>query len=143
MINLDNHIYPIGVVAKILQVSVQTLHLYEREGLILSRKTDAGHRIYNEEDIERLRCIRRLIEDEGLNLQGIKKLMSMLPCWIINENCKSDDYKTCPAYTELKAPCWALPEKPSICQVADCYVCPVYQSPVECKKIKEYLHQIK
>ncbi|NHZ84661.1 MAG: MerR family transcriptional regulator [Planctomycetia bacterium] len=140
MADHNNHIYPIGVVAKILDVSVQTLHLYEREGLILSRKTDAGYRIYNEEDIERLKCIRRLIEVDGLNLQGIKKLMAMLPCWTINENCKSKEYKMCPAYTELTAPCWALLEKPAICHEADCYICPVYKAPVECKKIKEYLH---
>lgn len=134
------HIYPIGVVAKILDISVPTIRLYEKEGIILIRKTESGRRIFSEEDIERLKCLRRMITEEGVNIQGMKKLLAMLPCWKINPDCSADDYKQCPAYTEISGPCWALPEKPDICKNADCYTCPVYSAPVDCRRIKEFLH---
>jgi MerR family transcriptional regulator/heat shock protein HspR len=134
------HIFPIGVVAKILNISVPTIRLYEKEGVVLIRKTESGRRVFSEADIERLKCLRRVITEEGVNIQGIKKLLAMLPCWKLNPQCSADDYKQCPAYTEISGPCWSLPEKPDICKNADCYDCPVYNAPVDCGKIKKFLH---
>ncbi len=133
-------IYPIGVVAKKLNVSVHTIRLYEREGLILVRKEN-GRRIFSEKDVERLRCIRNMIVEKGLNLQGIKRILAFIPCWRLNPNCSVKDYKTCPAYEETIAPCWALPEKPQVCQSADCYTCPVYNLPIDCDNIKPLFHE--
>ncbi len=136
----EKFIYPIGVVAKMLDISVHTIRLYEREGLIIIRKTETGRRIFSEKDIERLRCIRSFIMEKGLNIQGIKRFLSFLPCWRLNPNCSMKDYKNCPAYQQSEVPCWALQEKPEICKEADCYACPVYNFPVDCTKIKTLLH---
>jgi len=136
----DRFIFPIGVVAKILDISVHTIRLYEREGLILVHKTESGRRIFSEKDIDRLRCIRKMIIEKGLNIQGIKRLLAMIPCWRFNPQCSLKDYKTCPAYQQSIAPCWALPEKPEVCQEADCYNCPVYNLPIDCDNLKPLLH---
>ena len=140
MTNPEKLIYPIGVVAKILDISVHTIRLYEREGLLIVRKTDTGRRIFSGKDIERLRCIRRMILEKGLNLQGIKRIMAFIPCWKLNTNCSIADYKECPAYQQSHAPCWALPEKPPVCSKADCYICPVYNLPIDCDNIKQLFH---
>ena len=51
----------IGTVARKLGVSVQTLRLYEQEGLILPAKTNGGRRMYSLHDLGRLHCIREMI----------------------------------------------------------------------------------
>jgi MerR family transcriptional regulator, heat shock protein HspR len=134
-------IYPIGIVAKLLEVSVHTIRLYEREGLILVQKTESGRRIFCDRDVERLRCIRRMILDKGLNLQGIKHLLAIMPCWQINPDCFAKDFQTCPAYRFTEAPCWTLEDKPEVCKNVDCYQCPVYQQPVDCNTIKKMFHE--
>ena len=70
-------------VAHRLDISVETLRLYEREGLILPNKLDSGHRRFTEEDIEWLICIQRQIHENKLNFAGIRYLLSLLPCWDI------------------------------------------------------------
>ena len=50
----EEPLYPIGTAARMLNVSVHTLRLYEREGLILPHRKDTGHRLYSNADIERV-----------------------------------------------------------------------------------------
>ena len=128
----------IGVVAKQLNVSVQTLRLYEQEGLILPYKTKGGRRIYSMHDMDRLRCIREMIKVHGLNLNGIKRLMSMIPCWEfkggLDEECRN-----CPAYYEAKGPCWTRGDVGPKCQLVDCRLCEVYRIDINCNKLKEVI----
>jgi len=133
-------IYPIGVVAKMLDVSVDTIRTYEKEGLILTYKMDSGHRRFSENDIEKIRCIRRMLKEKGLNIAGIKRLCSMIPCWGINENCKISEYEDCPAATNVELPCWALDEHSRPCSGNDCYYCKVYETHFDCRNIKELVH---
>ena len=75
----DEPVYTIGVVSKMLGVHPRTLRIYEEEGLISPRRI-GGKRYYSESDLHRLRCIRVLLE-EGVNIAGIKRLLSLAPCW--------------------------------------------------------------
>lgn len=138
MIDRFEPILTIGTVAKMLDVAVQTLRMYEHEGLILPYKTDTGRRMYSMHDVERLKCIRRLITQEGLNLCGIKKLFSLIPCWEfkggLDEECRQ-----CPAYYETIGPCWSLDEVGGKCKGQDCRKCPVYQMELSCNKMKTIL----
>jgi len=133
-------IYPIGVVAKKLDISVDMIRIYEKEGLLLSDRTPSGHRRYSDSDVEKLKCIRRMITEKGLNIEGIRRLCSMIPCWGINPECTTDDYEECTAFTTVGSPCWALETKAKPCQDADCYHCEVYQAHFDCKNIKELVH---
>ncbi len=134
-------IYPIGVVAKKLKISVETIRLYEREGLLIINKIPSGHRRFSERDIERLECIRDMITEKGLNIEGIRRIMSMIPCWNIYPKCSIEENPDCPAYTQTTAPCWALTNKPPICENQDCYRCPVYQMHIECDALKTLYHK--
>lgn len=129
----------IGTVAKKLGICVQTLHLYESEGLILPSRTDTGRRMFSQHDLNRLICIREMIKTKGLNLQGIKRLMSLIPCWEfkggLDEECQN-----CPAYSEALSPCWSLPNVGSKCHSQNCRECIVYQTEFNCNKMKEIIY---
>jgi len=123
-----------------LDVSEHTIRLYEREGLILTQKTEAGHRRFSEDDVEKLQCIRRMIGEKGLNLAGIKRLCSMIPCWGLNPECTKEYYENCDAFEKVSKPCWALENKPPICRDENCYTCQVYRAHFDCNNIKELVH---
>lgn len=65
--------FSIGEVSRAVGLAPQTLRLWEREGLILPRRTGRGYRVYNEPDVERLKEIKHLRKSEGLNFAAIRK----------------------------------------------------------------------
>jgi len=127
--------YSIGTVARILGISVFTLRMYEREGLIISHKAASTHRLYAESDIERLKCIRRAINEEKLSIAGIRKIYSMIPCWDIVQ-CSASHRKKCPAFAGHAQPCWSYDHKHDACKNLDCRSCEVYKLSSDCDKIK-------
>ena len=60
-----------GVAARILEMHPQTLRKYERIGLLTPSRTVGMLRLYSEEDIARLRLIKHLVGELGLNLAGV------------------------------------------------------------------------
>ena len=64
-------VYIISVAARILEMHPQTLRKYERAGLVMPSRTMGMLRLYSEEDIARLRLIKHLVGDLGLNLAGV------------------------------------------------------------------------
>ena len=55
----------------------QTLRKYERAGLLRPARQDGNHRLYSDEDIERLRRIRHLVDDRGINIAGLELALGM------------------------------------------------------------------
>ena len=70
-------LYIISVAARLAEVHPQTLRLYERKGLLRPERTPKNRRRYSDEDIERLRRIQDLTQNEGLNLSGVRKVLEM------------------------------------------------------------------
>ena len=64
--------YIISVAARILDMHPQTLRKYERLGLINPGRTIGMLRLYSTEDIEKVRLIRYLSDELGLNLAGVQ-----------------------------------------------------------------------
>lgn len=63
-------------VVKALGVTPRTLHYYEEMGLIPAcERTAGGHRLYDEETIEKLEHILRLKEYLGYSLQEIRSVL--------------------------------------------------------------------
>ena len=73
----DEPCFGIGVAARIVRVHSQTLRYYERAGLIRPSRTSGRNRLYSQSDIERLRQIKRLTDDLGLNLAGVEVILRM------------------------------------------------------------------
>ncbi len=65
-------VYIISVAARILDMHPQTLRKYERLGLINPGRTIGMLRLYSTEDIEKVRLIRYLSDELGLNLAGVQ-----------------------------------------------------------------------
>ena len=65
-------VYIISVAARILEMHPQTLRKYERVGLVRPSRTVGMLRLYSQEDIARLRLIKHLVGDLGLNLAGVQ-----------------------------------------------------------------------
>ena len=55
----------------------QTLRKYERLGLVRPTRTVGSMRMYSAEEIDRLRAIKRLVDELGINLAGVQQLLSV------------------------------------------------------------------
>jgi len=73
----DLPMFVISVAAEMSDLHPQTLRAYERDGLLSPYRTPGGTRRYSMRDVERLRLIRRLTQDEGLNLAGVRLVLEM------------------------------------------------------------------
>ena len=70
-------VYIISVAARILEMHPQTLRKYERAGLVRPTRTQGMLRLYSELDIARLRLIKHLVGDLGLNLAGVQLVLEL------------------------------------------------------------------
>ena len=70
-------VYIISVAARILEMHPQTLRKYERAGLVRPSRTGGMLRLYSEEDIARLRLIKHLVGDLGLNVAGVQLVLGL------------------------------------------------------------------
>lgn len=73
-------LYSIGTVAEILSVHPETLRVWERNGLIHLNRT-GFQRKYSNTDLKKLKFIHQLIDEKGLNLAGVRFVLSMYSCW--------------------------------------------------------------
>ena len=70
-------VYIISVAARILEMHPQTLRKYERVGLVMPSRTVGMLRLYSEEDVARLRLIKHLEGNLGLNLAGVQMAVGL------------------------------------------------------------------
>lgn len=134
----DEPLYTISTVAKILDVSIHTLRLYEREGLIMPQRKESGHRLYSDSDIERLKCIRDAITEKKFSIASIKAMYSLVPCWSIVE-CTAEERGGCEAYHNYSQPCWTFTHKSNRCRDLDCRDCDIYKKYTQCGNIKDLI----
>lgn len=73
MFNDDRPLYVISVAAELVCMHPQTLRLYERKGLIMPKR-QGKNRLYSQRDIERLRFIQKLTQEQGINLAGVEMI---------------------------------------------------------------------
>lgn len=74
--NPDN-LFLISMAARHLGMHPQTLRKYERLGLIRPSRTLGSMRVYTANEIERLRTIKHLVDDVGVNLAGVQRLLAV------------------------------------------------------------------
>ncbi len=136
--NINLPLFPISSAAKILDISVHTLRMYEKEGLIIPFKKESSHRLYSKADIDRLICIRKAINESKISIAGIKSIYSLIPCWEITK-CTKNDREICEAFNSHTKPCWTFEHSNNPCGEKDCRLCDVYSLYSECGKIKELI----
>jgi MerR family transcriptional regulator, heat shock protein HspR len=69
--------FVISVAAQLAGMHAQTLRTYDRLGLVTPHRTSGGGRRYSNRDVELLREVQRLSQDEGVNLAGIKRIIDL------------------------------------------------------------------
>ena len=74
---IEHDLYFISMAARLLDMHPQTLRKYERLGLVRPTRTVGSMRVYTSEELDRLKLIKRLVEDEGVNLAGVQRLLSI------------------------------------------------------------------
>ena len=74
----DEPYFVISVAARIIGVHAQTLRYYERVGLVWPSRTGGRQRLYSVADIERLKRIKTLTEDMGVNLAGAEVALKLM-----------------------------------------------------------------
>ena len=74
----DEPCFVISVAARMVGVHAQTLRYYERAGLIWPSRTMGRQRLYSAADIERIRRLRTLTEDMGVNLAGAEVALKLM-----------------------------------------------------------------
>jgi MerR family transcriptional regulator/heat shock protein HspR len=67
----------ISVAAELAGMHAQTLRTYDRLGLVSPRRSSGGGRRYSQHDVDLLREVQRLSQDEGVNLAGIKRIIEL------------------------------------------------------------------
>ena len=73
----ENPCYVISIAADMLGVHCQTLRYYERTGLVSPSRSRGNIRLYSPKDIERLRRIKTLVDDLGVNLAGVEIILRL------------------------------------------------------------------
>ncbi|MBC7327195.1 MerR family transcriptional regulator [bacterium] len=67
----------IGMVAKITKCHPHTLRLYEQMGFVKPLRK-GGKRVYSLRDIARIKVIRTLTQDFGVNLAGVEIILNLM-----------------------------------------------------------------
>jgi MerR family transcriptional regulator/heat shock protein HspR len=125
MLDEGRPVYTIGTAAELLGVHPRTLRLYEDGGLIRPARKN-NRRFYSVNDLKWISCVRYMIHEKGLNQEGLRRLLALIPCWDI-KGCLQEAKADCTAWTDRSTPCWDLARKTSS-EWKRCYQCEVYQS---------------
>ena len=70
--------YVISVAARMIGIEAHTLRYYERLGLVEPERSSGNIRLYSEGDIERLRYVKALMSDCGVNLAGVEVALRLM-----------------------------------------------------------------
>jgi MerR family transcriptional regulator, heat shock protein HspR len=73
----EQRLFLISMAAEMLGMHPQTLRKYERLGLIQPTRTVGSMRVYDREELERLRLIKHLVDELGINLAGVQRLLQV------------------------------------------------------------------
>jgi MerR family transcriptional regulator/heat shock protein HspR len=72
---VEEELYFISIAAEMLGMHPQTLRKYERLGLIQPARTTGSMRRYSRNELNRLRLIKDLVDEDGVNLAGVQRLL--------------------------------------------------------------------
>jgi len=74
---IEHDLYFISMAARLLDMHPQTLRKYERLGLVRPTRTLGSMRLYSREELDRLKLIKHLVEEAGVNLAGVQRLLTI------------------------------------------------------------------
>ena len=70
-------VFSMSVTAENLNIHPQTLRFYEKQKLVVPRRTEFGQRMYSKKDWDDIREIRTLTREKGVNLAGVVIILEL------------------------------------------------------------------
>ncbi|QIK72681.1 helix-turn-helix transcriptional regulator [Propioniciclava coleopterorum] len=76
-LDVDAPLFTVSVAARLADMHPQTLRGYDRLGLVVPVRNRGRGRRYSLRDVARLRHIQHLSQEEGINLEGIRRILAL------------------------------------------------------------------
>ena len=76
-ISPDEPVYVISVVSKLVELPLWTLRALDKAGVVRPKRIGKKSRLYSLKDVKRLEYIHYLLEEKGVNIQGIKMILEL------------------------------------------------------------------
>ena len=140
MFKKTNPVYTLSVASRLSGIPIHSIRQYIDKGLIIPYKKDTSRHLFSDVDIVRFKKIRTQLDEQGLNVAGIKSLLALIPCWAIR-SCSVGERSNCEAYNSITQPCWEASEKGPECRNINCRECEVYSILEENLDLKVLLKQ--
>lgn len=134
-------VYTLSIAAALSGIPVHSIRQYIDKGLIIPFKKESSRNLFSQVDILRLKYIHKLLNEDGLNIAGIRTLLALIPCWAIRQ-CSDEERKKCQAYHSNVNPCWEASEKGTLCKNTNCRECEVYLIVESYPDIKSFIRTI-
>jgi MerR family transcriptional regulator, heat shock protein HspR len=131
-------VYTLSTTSALSGIPTHSIRQYIDKGLIIPFKKESSRNLFSEVDILRLKFIHKLIDDDGLNIAGIRALLAIIPCWAIRD-CSDEEREKCQAFDSDRYPCWEASEKGTLCKNTNCRECDVYRIVENYPDIKSFL----
>ena len=141
LIDKSSPLYTLSVASDLSGIPEHSIRQYIDKGLIIPFKKETRRNLFSQVDITRLKYIQKLLNDDGLNIAGIKTLLAMLPCWTIRK-CTEKERESCHAYISNSNPCWEASEKGELCRNTDCRECEVYNVIEKYNDLKSFIKTV-
>jgi MerR family transcriptional regulator/heat shock protein HspR len=131
-------VYTLSITSTLSGIPVHSIRQYIDKGLIIPFRKESNRNLFSQVDILRLKYIHKLLNEDGLNIAGIRSILALIPCWAIRE-CAASEREKCQAFHSNNYPCWEASEKGMICKNTDCRECEVYCILENFLDVKSYL----
>ena len=141
IVGTTSPVYTLSTVSTLSGIPVHSIRQYIDKGLMIPYRKESNRNLFSQVDILRLKYIHKLLEQNGLNIAGIRSLMALIPCWTIRQ-CPNGEREKCQAYISETYPCWEASEKGTFCKNTNCRECEVYRVVEKFPDIKSFLRTI-
>jgi MerR family transcriptional regulator, heat shock protein HspR len=131
-------VFTLSTTSTLSGIPVHSIRQYIDKGLIIPFKKESNRNLFSQVDILRFKYINSLLNEEGLNIAGIRKLLAIIPCWAVRD-CSKMEREKCQAYQSDSYPCWEASEKGTLCKNTNCRECDVYRIVENYPDVKSFL----
>jgi MerR family transcriptional regulator/heat shock protein HspR len=134
-------VYTLSTTADLSGIPIHSIRQYIDKGLIIPFKKASCRNLFSRVDIMRLNYVHKLLNEDGLNIAGIRSIFSLIPCWAIRK-CSVDERENCQAFHSSAFPCWEASQKGISCRNSDCRECNVYRVVENYPDVKSFLKKL-
>jgi MerR family transcriptional regulator/heat shock protein HspR len=131
-------VYTLSTTSTLSAIPIHSIRQYIDKGLIIPFKKESSRNLFSQVDILRLKFIHKLLNEDGLNIAGIRNLLALIPCWAIRQ-CSDEEREACQAYLSSAYPCWDASEKGTVCKNTNCRECEVYRIVENYPDVKSFI----